>query len=82
MLRLDNLLGASAMAMDCPCNDNGGFRNSKLHIMILTDLAVRGLDIPNISHIINLTYQSMAMEGKMLTCTGVDAQAGWAGGAR
>jgi hypothetical protein len=92
MLRLENLLGARAAAMGgfcsppttmtVPCDDDGGVRNSKLHIMISTDLAARGFDVPNVSHVINFDLQSTGMEDKMLMCTGVDVQAGWAGGAR
>jgi ATP-dependent RNA helicase DeaD len=31
----------------------GGVETAKLHIMISTDLAVQGLDVPNVSHVIN-----------------------------
>jgi ATP-dependent RNA helicase DeaD len=35
----------------------GGGINAKLRIMILTNLATHGLDIPNISHVINFDLQ-------------------------
>ncbi len=66
-LRLDDSLGARAAAM-------GGFRgpatattdggagggDAKLRIMISTDHAARGLDISNISHVVNFDVPAVA----------------------
>jgi ATP-dependent RNA helicase DeaD len=39
--------------MSVPCHDDGGDGNTKLLIMISTDLVARSLDVPNITHFIN-----------------------------
>ncbi|KAL3823511.1 hypothetical protein ACHAXA_010833 [Cyclostephanos tholiformis] len=62
-LRMNDSLGARAAAMGgfrgpptkktVPWDDDGVVRNAKLRIMISTDLAARGLDVPNVSHVIN-----------------------------
>jgi superfamily II DNA/RNA helicase len=63
-LRLDDSLGARAAAMGgfrgpsttttVPRDDDGGVgNNARLRIMLSTDLAARGLDVSNVSHVIN-----------------------------
>jgi hypothetical protein len=87
-LRLDDLLGACAAAtggfrglptaMTMPRNDDRGVVNAKLRIMILTDLAVHGLDVPNVSHVINFDLQ-IDSEGRYNAYVHRGGHAGWLG---
>ncbi len=38
----------------------GAFRKGELHILVATDVASRGLDIPHLSHVVNLDVPTMA----------------------
>jgi hypothetical protein len=88
MLRLDDFLGARAAVMGgfhglpttmtVPCNDNGGVGNAKLRIIILSDLAARSLDVPNVPHVINF-HLPIKGNGGYDTYMHRGGHAGWLG---
>ena len=44
---------APALGVLCPTTELEAFRNGEVSLLVASDVAARGLDIPDVSHIIN-----------------------------
>ena len=84
--KLSGVLASRGVRVDCIHGDKthgnrqkalGLFKTNKIQALIATDVAARGLDIPNVTHVIN--YDLPATYGDYIHRIGRTARAGKAG---